>query len=786
MLSSAYAAAEKTSAGSSESSDRGRSRISLEGEWERYIGEDLFDTVQVPSSLHPTGFYSLKRKILVPKPSSRQRAFIHFDAVTYFGRASFNEIEIGTTIPYVPFDFEITRQVKAGTNIVEVAIADLPPAPVGGGRDEIALGVNPGWEAYGGIIREAYVEVRSDAFIDNARFGYSLSPDYSKAACLIRVYLSSAVASKSDLTVSLFQGKSEIARAEKTFTMAAGSSEADLAFDLNTPCLWSPEEPNLYGLRVILTTGHGEDVWTCRIGFRHAVARGPEFLLNGKRLMLNGVCRHDMWREQGFTLTRQQMEQDMRMIKSLGCNFVRLVHYPHHRYVIDLADELGLLVSEEPGYWNMDFSKMPQSMIDLGYRIMEKVIRRDWNSPSVFAWLLSNECTLTAESLREGKALCNRLDPIGRFVSAANSMRKEKAKPLFEEAELDFFDQHPYTFNLDEFNAEADYNGPGKPLTFTEWGGKAIGQSPIVMRNTVDRMLDLIEAHQLAGHVFWSWQDMRQYSRIDGEMRNGVLESGVVTEGREPRDVVYLELARLFAGRRHDGEQPSVRPQVLPLKRITWSRGNHFQPLDLQPLANAPDGARAWAALEASLSKYWSTASYAHNQWKRTGGKFLLWQDEKLDVAGVPFHSPVADNHVRPLVLNSELPEVTIPVGLNCQRLHVLGHVTLPEGYPTTGEMGQSVATYTLRYSSGKVAEIPIRNGHEVARANLIHVATRVNCEPTEAQRALLFVKDLAREHYQVLLYTIPLEGGKLSSLSCRLNRNQPALAIFAVTAEQA
>jgi beta-glucuronidase len=117
-----------------------------------------------------------------------------------------------------------------------------------------------------------------------------------------------------------------------------------------------------------------------------------------------------MWKDQGFTLTREQMEQDMRMIKGLGCNFVRLVHYPHHRYIIDLADELGLLVSEEPGYWNMDFKTMRRSLIELGLRIMERTIRRDWNSPSVFAWFLGNECTLTVDYLKEGKALsCMRM-----------------------------------------------------------------------------------------------------------------------------------------------------------------------------------------------------------------------------------------------------------------------------------------------------------------------------------------------------------------------------------------
>ncbi len=72
--------------------------------------------------------------------------------------------------PYVPFEFEFTPQAKKGANIVEVAIADLTPEPGGAGKDELALGVNPGWEAYGGIIRDVYAEVRPAAFVDNRAF----------------------------------------------------------------------------------------------------------------------------------------------------------------------------------------------------------------------------------------------------------------------------------------------------------------------------------------------------------------------------------------------------------------------------------------------------------------------------------------------------------------------------------------------------------------------------------------------------------------------------------------
>ena len=762
-----------------------RARVDLNGQWERRIDGELYDLVQVPSSLRPSGNYRLKREFLLPEISTHERAILHFDAITYFGRAFVNGAELGVMGPYVPFEFEFTRQAKKGANVVEVAIADLTPEPSGAGKDELALGVNPGWEAYGGIIRDVYAEVRPAAFVDNVRFGYKLAPDYIKADCKAQVMVSATAETSAQVEVALLRAGMEVARAEKAAAIAAGASIVELEFEVRAPVLWSPEEPNLYELRATLRSERGVHDWRCRTGFREVATRGPDFLLNGRWLVLKGVCRHDMWKEQGFTLTRRQMEQDMRMIKALGANFIRQVHYPHHRFMVELADELGVLVSEEPGYWGMNFTTMPRSMIELGYRTMERVVRRDWNSPSVFAWLLANECEYTAEYLREGKAVCNRLDPIGRLVSAANSMPKEKAKPIFEAAGMDFFDQHPYTYDVEDFKKEADFDGPSRPLTFTEWGGKAIGQSQVVMQNSVDRLLDLVDSHQLAGHVFWSWQDMRQYSRIDWEMQDGILESGVVTESREPRDVPYLELSRLFEGRRYPAEPAAERPLVLPLKWTPWSQRSSFQPVDLQALVESSEGMKAWASLEATMVQFWRQAPMADDQWKRAGEKFLLWQESDLKIGGVPFRIPVVSGYARPLVLTQDVPVVAIPVNQECSRLHILGQVTFPVGFPVVGKRGERVATYRVRRSEGRERETPVRHGIEVAQSNQIHVATRIDAVATAAQRALEYVKDLVREQYQVLLWSLPVEGGKVESLQCKLESGQPALAVFAITAER-
>src|SRR5215831_5787087 len=89
----------------SESAGGTRSRVELNGHWERRIDGKLYDVVQVPSSLRPSGFYQLNREFLLPELSPHQRAILHFNAITYFGRVSVNGTELGTMGPYVPYEF---------------------------------------------------------------------------------------------------------------------------------------------------------------------------------------------------------------------------------------------------------------------------------------------------------------------------------------------------------------------------------------------------------------------------------------------------------------------------------------------------------------------------------------------------------------------------------------------------------------------------------------------------------------------------------------------------------
>src|ERR1019366_2859965 len=157
-----------------------RKRVQLNGEWELRIDGQLYDVIEVPSSLHPYGFYTLGRNFVLPRLGRGERVFVRFEAITYCGKLTVNGKPLGTMGPYIPYEFEFTPSVKEGDNEVAVEIADVVPWPDGTGKDEIAMGLNPGWEAYGGIIRDVWAEIRPASFIENVRLAYHLSADFGK------------------------------------------------------------------------------------------------------------------------------------------------------------------------------------------------------------------------------------------------------------------------------------------------------------------------------------------------------------------------------------------------------------------------------------------------------------------------------------------------------------------------------------------------------------------------------------------------------------------------------
>ena len=122
-----------------------RARIDLNGAWDQSIDGHFVRTVQVPSSTHPLGRYDLSREFVLPRLAPDEHAILHFEAVALFARAFSNGTELGSLLPYVPHEFDISGAVRERSNTIRLNISDLTPGADGAGADEIALGINPGW-----------------------------------------------------------------------------------------------------------------------------------------------------------------------------------------------------------------------------------------------------------------------------------------------------------------------------------------------------------------------------------------------------------------------------------------------------------------------------------------------------------------------------------------------------------------------------------------------------------------------------------------------------------------
>lgn len=152
------------------------------------------------------------------------------------------------------------------------------------------------------------------------------------------------------------------------------------------PALWSPEKPKLYEVRVECAS----DVVTDQIGFRDIRVEGGRILLNGKDIFLKGMCVHEENRRNGRSVTKEDIWDTLEEAKTLGCNFLRLTHYPHDENTVRLADKIGILLWEEiPVYWALEFGNSA-TLADARNQ-MEELITRDYNRASVIIWSVGNE-----------------------------------------------------------------------------------------------------------------------------------------------------------------------------------------------------------------------------------------------------------------------------------------------------------------------------------------------------------------------------------------------------------
>jgi beta-galactosidase len=182
----------------------------------------------------------------------------------------------------------------------------------------------------------------------------------------------------------------EVLAHNETVTLAGGSAQ-DVVWDyaLENPHLWNGlEDPYLY----TLTVGAGEDRAETEVGFRYfSIDREKGFFLNGKSYPLRGVCLHQDKYGIASAFSKADFDKDYAIIKELGCNFLRLAHYPHNDYAFRLCDRMGIVVQTEIPWVNNCGTEITEAYVQNIYDQMDEMVRSLYNHPSIVFWGMWNE-----------------------------------------------------------------------------------------------------------------------------------------------------------------------------------------------------------------------------------------------------------------------------------------------------------------------------------------------------------------------------------------------------------
>lgn len=303
-------------------------------------------------------------------PRPHTRVFLDIEAANYFARIYLNGVKLGEHEGgFTPFDFEATERLREGDNFVVIEVDNTRHA-------NAVPALKTDWWNYGGLTRDmALVEV-PDVFVENYFVQFAKS---SREEIAGWVQLNGATGPEK-VTLQIPE-----AGVKQTFTTDRhGRGIFRFPAKLES---WSPEHPKLYQVLISVGSNTIED----EVGFRTIETRGREILLNGKPLFLRGIAMHE---EAPFRSGRAFSVEDARILfgwaKDLGCNFVRLAHYPHNETEIRMADRLGLLLWDEiPVYWDIAWEN-PATLANAESQLRE-MIARDQNRAAVIFWSLSNE-----------------------------------------------------------------------------------------------------------------------------------------------------------------------------------------------------------------------------------------------------------------------------------------------------------------------------------------------------------------------------------------------------------
>ncbi len=486
-----------------------------------------------------------RRPIKVPAEAKGKRIFVDFEGVMTASTVWLNGQKIGSYRGgYTPFSFELTGKLDpSGKNVIAVDVdsterADIPP-----------FGNEIDYLTFSGLYREVALRVVPQTFLENihAQPQGALS---GKPTVDVTCFLDRAVGAtpgKLSLNVELRDGGRVLAHASGKVTTpqpiptqnedAGQGAGAALTLSIDGAAqtitltalpkvdLWDLKHPKLYTVHVqLLENGQVVDEDSRRIGFREAMFTDAGFSLNGKIIKLHGLDRHQTFPWVGQAMPGRVQRQDAKILRTdLRCNIVRTSHYPQSRHFLDACDEIGLLVLEEiPGWQHIG----PKPWQDIAVDNVRRMIRRDWNHPSVILWgVRINESRDNHDFYTRTNALAHALDK-GRQTGGIR---------YFQESEFleDVFTMNDFGFPLKAPNHPKYLNTEFVGHTFPT---KTIDSKERLQEHTIRhvRVHDQLASNpQYAGGIGWCAFDYNTHANFGSGDR--ICYHGVMDIFRTPK-----------------------------------------------------------------------------------------------------------------------------------------------------------------------------------------------------------------------------------------------------------
>ncbi len=479
---------------------------------------------------------------------------------------------------YTPFSINLKPYADTGMPCRVVVRVDSTERP-----DIPPFGRVIDYLCYGGIYRPVTLRIVPEVFIENIKAETSGASGREKGL-KTDVHISNLTGADMNRTLSLTLRlpEGDGFHLERDVYLKPGDSLHTLElYHMDGLSEWSVKNPVLYDLEVSFMAPDSEsDSFSRRIGFREAEFRSGGFYLNGKRLKLRGLNRHQSYPYTGYAMPRREQRMDADRLKyDLGLNLVRTSHYPQSRDFLDRCDEIGLLVFEEmPGWQYIGSSKWQ----DNACIALEEMIRRDWNHPSIILWgVRINESGDSHDFYARTNRLSRHLDSTRQTGGVRYSRKSELLEDVYT---MNDFVHSGDTGKAEKILRKPDRVAPrrGAPYLVTEFNGhmfptKRFDQEQRVREHALrhlrvlNRMMGDNRISGAIGWCAWDYNTHREFGSGDRICYHGVADmfripktaAAVYSSQMDPEEGLVLEPASLFA----KGERDAAR--MLPVEVYT-------------------------------------------------------------------------------------------------------------------------------------------------------------------------------------------------------------------------